>query len=920
VSGIVWAIDASQLELNNLDDFPLYRNDLVEAYLRNDLQYVLLGPKGVGKTLLLKLKSHQCRRKHMVCYPKNQLCEIVLRGGTNFRAEELDSFKTLDQWKSVWRLVLSVLALRTLGIEVNAASYPFPYNEIDPSLDAILAQVIRHRGLWVEYDHFFSDRVAPAFSAVDAPFAAFLDRLDETLGKHTGSTLRSYEEEKHTGEGHLSYEVWLAAQCGLMEAVRELREKNPHLKFFVTARYEAAKAANSATAQNLSSICVDLRYARWELQRMFEMKLRSLKKISPASFIRGTGDDLYAGFFGFTTYTHPRVRDRSGLPIEEHIFDCLLRHTRGSPRELEEIARDIGALPAKERNVKTVRKIINNKSRVFFDYCHSQALPYWPTLMDDFLGQLRSNVISRRELKRLAAKFETSAKAGAPDASAVARRDLVTAAPEFLFQHGLLGYAWKDEDTGKFYQRFNVNDLGEPASIEEFRKAKVYLLHPCTDLFVDARCRVYERDCWNIIGQGKQFYDRNPLLHVHFGAGQIGCGLVVPILRSAPDVHVCMVQRPSPRWEPIIAGASKTVRVVVETGEDHSEYHFHLLIDALDEKHKSKLLWEWVRGEKHLLALTASGDLIQKILRVAHSVSTASKYGAVKEIAEKIATAIPGRAVSLFPFENDERCFSLFRSELAGCNNISVGDTVVDRICTAQRVEEKAVKVTTEPGYWVALYRNDPDQRAACPFLMATEDPEGGSVAPILGDVNRQIAVVRTKREFIFLHSAKRLLVNGIHFAAAIYGYSELVSTPVKVPVSLWGAQISQLIFRDPDIKQSISPIAGYYMAKILTQYRATDTSADEMYEKACFLKQLFAQSWMRIRRMPDSLERILPPTKGVMTDKWDRFFGNMPPKDIKKVFRDVDDAWAIEANEAMVHAAFSQLAGRYASVIGVLT
>lgn len=120
---------------------------------------------------------------------------------------------------------------------------------------------------------------------------------------------------------------------------------------------------------------------------MLELKLHALKKISPDSFITGI-DDIYQSFFGFDMYSHPRVLDNSGAPISEHVFDCLLRHTRGSPREIEDIARNIGALPRTERTLEKVREIINTKSCEFFDYARGQALPYWPDSIDSFLVKL----------------------------------------------------------------------------------------------------------------------------------------------------------------------------------------------------------------------------------------------------------------------------------------------------------------------------------------------------------------------------------------------------------------------------------------------------------------------------------------------------------------------------------------------------
>lgn len=648
MSQVIWTIDAGQVKIDSdFLEFPLFRNQIVNEFLDRDEKSILLGPKGVGKTLLLKLKSIQLRSRNYVCYPKEQLIEIVMRGSTSFNEIDILQFKSTDQWKIIWRTALSTLALKSLDLSIPEYKGSFPFNSVGAEIDLILIELLRSRERINEIDLAFTKYLSPAFQKIENDFAAFLDRLDETLGKHTGSTLQKFAEDGYSGDGHLSYEVWKVAQYGLMEAVRELREKNGRVRFFVTCRNEAFRPEESATAHNVSAICIDLRYTTRELRQMFELKLEALRKISPQSFVNSKDTTtLYDQFFGFTTYTHPRVRNVDGSPIDEHIFDCLLRHTRGSPREIEDLARDIGGIPAVERNTENIRKKINEKSNDFLDYAQGQALPYWDNAIDNFTKRLPSNSISRKDRIRL---------------SATHRRAFPNSEDPFLFlfRHGLIGYARKDEDTGVFIQRFSVNDPDTPALFRELESAQRVFLHPCLDIRIQASNSSYIRDEFNIIGHAKKFNAVLPLRHVHFGAGKIGCGLVVPLLKARQHLSLCLIQRPSQRWSSLVTNRVNPVDIEVNHEDGSCRHSFSVISDSVDESRAIKYISEWAKGERDILLLTTNSSRIQQVLKHTQSISTSVRQEPIVDIAIEIATAHRGKSVTILPFENDEKCFKL---------------------------------------------------------------------------------------------------------------------------------------------------------------------------------------------------------------------------------------------------------------------
>ena len=918
MSQVIWTIDAGQVKIeDHIRDFPLFRNQIVNEFLDRDEKFILLGPKGVGKTLLLKLKSIQLRLKGYDCYPKDQPIEIVMRGSTSFSDTEILQFKSSDQWKIIWRMALSTLALRALGLTVPDYKGSFPLNSVDAQIDSILIEILRSRERINEIDLAFTKYISPVFSKIETNFAAFLDRLDETLGKHTGATLQKFTEDGYSGDGHLSYEVWKVAQYGLMEAVRELREKNGRVRFFVTCRNEAFRPEESATAHNIAAICIDLRYTTRELRQMFELKLEALQKISPQSFVPTKGKPtLYDQFFGFTTYQHPRVRSVDGLPIEEHIFDCLLRHTRGSPREIEDLARDIGGIPASERTTENIRRKINEKSNDFLDYAQGQALPYWDNAIDEFVKRLPSNSISRKDRIRLSAAHRRAFQKSEDPF-------------RFLFRHGLVGYARKDEDTGVLIQRFSVNDPDTPALFPELEGAQRIFLHPCLDIRIQASNSNYVRDEFNIIGHAKPFNAVLPLRHVHFGAGKIGCGLVVPLLKARQHLSLCLIQRPSQRWAPLVASRVSSVDVEVNHEEGTSRYIFSVISDLVDESRAKKYINEWAKGERDIILLTSNSIRIQLVLKNTQSISTSVRQEPITDIAAEIAAAHRGKAVTVLPFENDEKCFSLFRKEFIGFPRITVCDVVLDRLCTDQQIETSTISVTTEKYASVhvlvpkAVLKIDGALRLAKPF-----ESSNGFILPNSDPLFVSIA---RHEDYSFFHEAKRKLVNATHAAAAICGYYELCRHQRPVDPAVWGSYIFQIIARDPDIREVISPIANYFSLRVLKEYRdacrrARNASSEiatqtDLYARACYLKELYASSWTRMRQMPDSISRILPPDSKKMTAKYQVFFGKLEDKDIVNTFGDFADlkALGIDVDETMVRNAAHQIEERFGRVLRYL-
>ena len=166
--------------------------------------------------------------------------------------------------------------------------------------------------------------------------------------------------------------------------------------------------------------------------------------------------------------------------------------------------------------------------------------------------------------------------------------------------------------------------------------------------------------------------------HVHYGAGKLGLGLVVPAVAAA-GTPLAVVQRPSEKWAALEGPFDLRVNgdVVVEGVAR---------VDALDASPPPAVSFVLDDDPAHLAALAGRATSF-----------SCSLGGAM---ADEMAAALGSLPVRddppvLYCAENDHDAVAALRETLAG--RARVVDCVVDRVCTAADVSANAVDVAAEP-------------------------------------------------------------------------------------------------------------------------------------------------------------------------------------------------------------------------------
>lgn len=249
--------------------------------------------------------------------------------------------------------------------------------------------------------------------------------------------------------------------------------------------------------------------------------------------------------------------------------------------------------------------------------------------------------------------------------------------------------------------------------------------------------------------------------HLHFGAGRLGLGLVVPAI-SASGISFAVVQRPKPRWQKIF-----------QKGIDRRAADPNDVSDGLDLTtnndvvvHNVKLISaDAEQGSPTYmppksLVFGSTPDELNDVMIRATSFSC-SLGSAMAKVLVPLMEELPERPLDeqplLFCCENDHAAVMKLKDELAG--KVFVIDCMVDRVCTGREISETGVDVQAEPwrGSIVVL---EPNIKTRVPFC--------SSVA----------TVPSSELEAAYLSERKLSLVNGMHTVLAFMTLRAQYKTP----------------------------------------------------------------------------------------------------------------------------------------------
>jgi len=542
-----WTVDADDIRVaEDFDESLLHRTPEIDAFLTPDRddKFIVIGTKGLGKTLLLKAKRVLYQRAgQAVCLPSGNLLDKPI-GDKIFGRDAIALFAASPlPWSKVWLSAIAIAALKqasaTEGLRLGARMNGLI---ADGQLHSVIDHFVRLLDLTPsELQRCANDtdgHLVPRLRALNAPIAIFIDGVDEYFSKHVED-----QPANASVTGEISPNVWFFAQLGLVEVAYQLRRINHHLKIFAAIRKEAYARLSERTAmvQQYRGSAVDIVYTPESLHEIFVNNVRLVKPDRLVKPELGRNKALEA-FLGRTSVVDTSTRE------EEDAFEYICRHTLLRPRDLMTIGERLTALrPDERRNEHRLKEAVNQAATEIAHEYLAEIAPYVAGLDPDRLFQrLPGHVITRAELESITA-----------DGDAFDGRDPFSS----LYRVGLLGYVQHDRVRGEWRQRFLRPGEATLDTNGSLPRASHYLVHPVLfDVIARINPAFLQRiDRANIVG-----YDR-PWRETSGPAEQIVnvrqcCVLKADIqsfstlMRAGADAPVRLaLEEAVQRWAPVAA-------------------------------------------------------------------------------------------------------------------------------------------------------------------------------------------------------------------------------------------------------------------------------------------------------------------------------------------------------------------------------
>ncbi len=513
-----WQVDAQSIRFNNSKTDP-YLNRPMKEFINGDLgdsQKVVVAPKGYGKTLLLRYRAHQLRKKldsGVIFYPSgdDDIEYVQLHLDPNEIWRILPRFPDAETWSSVWTTVLLAVGCRAAGLKkFENETLDDVLSDTEYSISDYLEAVLRATKEDVTYlttagrgtlKHIFRD--------LNRDVVLFLDNPDEAFkSKYAKDRNLPDNESVDYDFAQDAPRSWIDLQVGLLLAIREIERSRgtKRLHVYATLRAEALNVISASVQQQTKIHRTDLRYTEEELRQIF---YNNIEEESEENFVMPDSLNPIEKWMGITTLQHVFVKTPAGTAHHEDFFRYLLRHSLFSPRDLMDLGQSLSNIdPNVRANSKTVGKEVQNRvnqvaSQEIFKIWQENAIPRWSNHYSLALKLIRTNILTQAELKELDDHvMETTRSDNRPTM-------LFSC---YMYQHGLLGYAkYPDKDCRQeFLVAWDQRSFLREAAIPQ---ASHYFLHPVLTDFIRnevAGNLEFSPDRRSVVGYSELFWPTPP--------------------------------------------------------------------------------------------------------------------------------------------------------------------------------------------------------------------------------------------------------------------------------------------------------------------------------------------------------------------------------------------------------------------------
>jgi len=835
-----WIADAGGISPDEDLSNYIYKNDLIEKYLQigdHERNFILLAPKGLGKTLILNYKSYLYRHlDHLKGYkfsPDDQLSENLSIITPQLSKEELLNFQDLPLWIKIWHFTLYVLLYRTHNLKL-----PQKLESIFKGADRasiILSLLLSSRGRL--YDILsYSLELKNQVNKIQSGTAIFIDNVDQGFEVY----LKEYHySDDHLGPENPSVRVWINAQLGLIISSYMINKDNSHLKIFVTIRSEAFTYFESPIKQNILSYSTKLSYNKNEVKKIFE---KNIELMDEKELVDTKAIDTIRRFSGIQEIEHLIVRTSDGKKMKESLFDFFYRHTFGRPREIVMIGHQLTFTvlnndeyrkAGHSKKEDLIRWAIDSLSNDFFENYKTEIIPRFDEeILKIFCASIKKNTIRRTELNQIDDKII-----------------------RFLIGAGMLGYVSDVEvqrKQKKTIQKFYPAAEYNYTHLDLIPDSDCYVTHPTMDHTLNSQLGLKFYNEHSIIGYDYEFFSTQhkevEKLNLHFGPGKLGLGLVVPLLVKQ-HVAVCIFHSPANvKWQKLInyleSAPEETIIVRLSYGQN---FKFSVFKDSDGNVNFDKILNKWEKGE-NIWIFSENKYYLEEVIKRSNSITTSVKtLIAANSIATTLNKIIPESEINIYPFENERKIITQMDSTLSQ-KKYNIIPLTCDRICSDMQFINNVILVNCEEYHQVFFYAKNEKVNS-------------------MFNYNNNVVLRKNELEENFDYSQKTGFVNSTHTILAIY-IKEKLNEVGDEKVDLDLINLVHLIMHHSEIKNNLQIFIKIQALKLI--FETQEFVLSNVYhtdDKSIILTQMLKfgyETLERFEKQKDSVQRILGGLEGL--------------------------------------------------------
>ena len=609
-----WSTDANSIKIEEINTENLSKNILINNRIKDylkigkeDSKFFIIGPKGDGKTLLLKTKSQLYRNnnKSYKFIPELDLCEKIEKLHLFLSAEEFRSYSDLEIWEQIWKICLTILILKN----INAKLPDIIENLISDAktVSSILPLLLKNRRLIYGIETLMHQKLSPMLNSLRKKFnvtqvAVFIDNIDEGFDRFIGENLK--KESLNEKKSNLSEKVWINAQLGIIQAVKSLSNSNKHITFNVSIRSEAFSYYNNSDKLQIEGVSTVLTYTKEEVR---DILIKNINLTSPEKLIAPKSKNPFERLLGFNEIPHRfALDDHRKLKIEQ-VFSYMYRHTFGRPREIVEMGKSLVDVDREYRTPLKIGDVVNEAGNRLLRQYKREIVPYFNAEgYSIFCQGVKSNIISKKNVSEV--DNSVKEKTGFGDFC------------NYLYQLGMLGCLVPKKriiKTGALTQRFRKvaqsgNQAKTPLPASDF-----YILHPSMDKdIVDTHGDVkYSKN--NIVGYENDFYppilDVTKLNMVHFGNSDLALSFFLEVIKR--EIGIAIIYNGNSK----IFSGFESLKIINQ--EKNQAIKFHIVPHNTSPENLDSLVGDWIMGS-NIIVNSSNVKAVKLILKNSKIISS----------------------------------------------------------------------------------------------------------------------------------------------------------------------------------------------------------------------------------------------------------------------------------------------------------